>query len=80
MDDMRAHDWIRHHARRRPNKCAIVDYELGSELTYGEMDRQVDNCAAFLLRQHDILPGDRVALLAQNCPEVFVLQAADCWR
>jgi len=76
MDDMRAHDWIRHHARRRPKKCAIVDYELGSELTYGEMDRQVDNCAAFLLRQHDILPGDRVAVLAQNCPEVFVLQAA----
>ena len=76
MDDMRAHDWIRHHARRRPKKCAIVDYELGSELTYGKMDRQVDNCAAYLLRQHDILPGDRVALLTQNCPEVFVLQAA----
>jgi len=76
MSDMRAHDWIRHHARRRPQKCAIVDYETGSELTYGAMDRQVDNCVSFLVRKHNIQAGDRVSLLAQNCPEVFVLQAA----
>ena len=76
MADLRAHDWIRHHARRRPEKCAIVDFESGSKLTYREMDRQADACAAFLHRSHNIMPGDRVALLAQNCPEVFVIQAA----
>ena len=76
MSDLRAHDWIRHHARRRANKCAIVDYETGSDLTYGMMDRQVDNCVAFLVREHNIEVGDRVALLAQNCPKVFVVQAA----
>jgi fatty-acyl-CoA synthase len=76
MTDMRAHDWIRHHARRRPKKAAIVDFESGVELSYREMDRQADACAAFLHRRHNIAPGDRVALLAQNCPEVFVIQAA----
>ena len=76
MSDMRAHDWIRHHARRRPKKAAIVDFESGVELSYREMDRQADACAAFLHRRHNIQPGDRVALLSQNCPEVFVIQAA----
>ncbi len=76
MANYRAHDWIRHHARRRPAKCAIVDFESGSELTYREMDRQADACAAFLHRRHNIPPGDRVALLAQNCPEIFVIQVA----
>lgn len=76
MSELRAHDWIRHHARRRPQKIAIVDYESGSKLTYGAMDKQVDNCAAFLHRLHNVSKGDRVAVLALNCPEIFVIQAA----
>ena len=50
MSELRAHDRIRHHARRRPQKIAIVDYETGSKLTYGAMDKQGDNCVAFLHR------------------------------
>lgn len=73
---MKAHDWISHHGMRRPNAPAIVMCETGAALSYGEMNRQADSCAAFLVREFGIEAGDRVALLAQSCAEVFVLQAA----
>jgi fatty-acyl-CoA synthase len=72
----RAHDWVAHHARRRPDKPAIVDVELGSRLTYAELDRQIEACAAFLAREHGVVAGDRVAILCQNCPQVFVIEFA----
>ncbi|NNM00778.1 MAG: AMP-binding protein [Gammaproteobacteria bacterium] len=76
MPDIRSHDWVRHHARRRPAQHAIVDTTTGAALTYAEMDRQVDSCAAFLARDHGVGAGDRVATLAHNCPEIFIIQAA----
>ena len=76
MTDLRSHDWIRHHACRRPSKIAISDYETGEDLSYKMMDQQVDSCAFLLASKYGVSAGDRVALLAQNCPEVFVIQAA----
>lgn len=73
---MKAHDWISHHGARRPHEPAIVMCETGAALSYGEMNRQADSCAAFLAREHGVEANDRVALLAQSCAEVFVLQAA----
>ena len=72
----RAHDWIKHHARRRPDHVALVDVEAGVELTYAELDRKIDRCAAFLHAEHQVTAGDRVAILCQNCPEVFVIEFA----
>ncbi|HCL93288.1 MAG TPA: hypothetical protein DIC24_01565, partial [Gammaproteobacteria bacterium] len=50
----RAHDWIKHHARRRPDHVALVDVEAGVELTYAELDRKIDRCAAFLDAEHQV--------------------------
>lgn len=72
----RAHDWIRHHARRRPGHKAIIDVELEAELSYAELDRQIDACVELLIREHGIQSGDRVAILCHNCPEVFVIEFA----
>ncbi len=73
---LRIHDWIEHHSRRRPDKAAVVDCETGVETTYNLMHRQANSCAAYLSGKYRIVAGDRVAMLAQNCVEVFIIQAA----
>ena len=70
------HDWIKYHAIRRPSSIALVDYETGYEITYKDLNAQIDSCAVFLKEKYHIAPGDRVATLAQNCVEIFVVQFA----
>ena len=70
------HDWIKYHAIRRPSSIALVDYETGYEITYKDLSAQIDSCAIFLKEKYHIAPGDRVATLAQNCVEIFVVQFA----
>ncbi|GIW41800.1 MAG: long-chain acyl-CoA synthetase [Candidatus Binatia bacterium] len=56
------------HARRRPEKPAIV-FE-GKTLTYGELDRRVNRLAR-ALRRAGVGPGDTVALVLPNGFEWF---------
>lgn len=72
------YDWISHHAGRRPGTLAIHDLQTGRKLTYGELDRRTGQLTAALAAR-GIGKGDRVALLAPNCPEYFELQFA-CGR
>jgi long-chain acyl-CoA synthetase len=53
-------------ARQQPDKVAIVFY--GREISYAELDRQSDRCAA-LLHRHGVRQGDRVAVMLPNCPQ-----------
>ncbi len=76
MSDVRSHDWVRHHARRRPEATAIVDAGSGEKLSYREFDRRVEACTALLLQDYAVQAGDRVATLAHNCAEIFIVQAA----
>jgi fatty-acyl-CoA synthase len=54
-------------ARRYPDKPAIV--YCGSEITYATLKRRVDALAGFLQQRLGVLPGDRVLLASQNCPQ-----------
>ncbi|MEM6532068.1 MAG: long-chain fatty acid--CoA ligase [Myxococcota bacterium] len=75
---MKAYDSIRHHAKRAPNKRAILDLG-GRSLSYSELDQRVDRIAAALNELHGVEAGSRVAILAPNSSEMFVLQFA-CFR
>lgn len=53
-----------------PDKPAIVVAETGAITTYAELDERSTRLAN-LLREHGLRPGDHVAFLADNTPEVY---------
>ncbi|GAB4178468.1 MAG: long-chain fatty acid--CoA ligase [Calditrichia bacterium] len=69
-------DWIKKWAYYFPGKIALKEYETGRALTYGELNRLADATVAILQKEYDISPGDRIAILAENCLEYFVLFSA----
>ncbi|PLC52652.1 AMP-dependent synthetase [Pollutimonas nitritireducens] len=69
MDDIPLHEYLRLHARTTPDKTAIVWY--GYEMSYAELDRLSDNCAAFL-RGLGVRRGEPVALFMQNCCQYII--------
>ncbi|MFW5921039.1 MAG: class I adenylate-forming enzyme family protein [Polyangiales bacterium] len=66
---------LRQPALRTPGRIAIVDAPRGEhvEITYAELDEDARRVAA-ALRARGIVPGERVALVADNC-RAFVA----CW-
>ena len=64
------YDWTAHHAGVRGDKVAIIDLDTGSELSYGELDERAGKLASWMQSQ-GFVKGDRVAILAANCPEIF---------
>jgi len=54
-------------ARRYPDKPAIV--YCGSETPYAKLKYRVDALAGYLQQRLGVLPGDRVLLASQNCPQ-----------
>jgi fatty-acyl-CoA synthase len=69
------YDWSAHQANVRPNDVAIVDLDAEREITYGALDQRAIKLAR-ALQDKGVNKGDRVALLAPNCPEVFELEFA----
>lgn len=63
-------DWLAHRAGVMPGVIALVDDQ--GEHTYAELDQRVDRCAGVLWAA-GVRPGDRVAMLAWNAPEVVEL-------
>ncbi|MDP1909411.1 MAG: AMP-binding protein, partial [Hyphomicrobium sp.] len=59
--------------RRDPGALAIEEGDR--RRSYGELDVRVRRVAS-LLRQHNVLHGDRIALLSENCGEYLELQLA----
>lgn len=55
--------------RADPTACAMV-YE-GKRITYGEMNERVNRFAHLLGDEAGVRPGDRVAYLLPNCPELM---------
>ena len=72
---VRYYDWTAHHSYMRGDSVAISDLDTGVELTYKELDRRA-SCIASWMQQKGIVKGDRVAILAPNCPETFELAFA----
>lgn len=63
-------DWLSHRAGVMPRVIALVDDQ--GDHTYAELDKRVDRVAAALWSD-GVKPGDRVAMLAWNGPEVVEL-------
>src|SRR3954471_11643394 len=64
-------DYVSEHARSSPKRPALLF--KGATVTYGELDRLSDACAAGLALL-GIRRGDRVGLLLPNCPQFFIAQ------
>jgi long-chain acyl-CoA synthetase len=71
MDDAGSNllrDWIERAARTNPNKSWVISAEDGRSVSYRQLLDTVGQFATFL-RERDISPNDRVALLANNSIE-----------
>ena len=67
-----ATDWLDKRARLTPCRIALIDNTTGSQTTYAEWNRRV-NQAANYLRSLGVNKGDRVAVYASNKPEYLDL-------
>jgi long-chain acyl-CoA synthetase len=63
------HEYLREHARRTPDKPALVWY--GRRISYAELDDLSDRFAQSL-RDRGIGQGDVVALFLHNCPQYLI--------
>lgn len=61
-------EFIRGHARARPNAIALVDAATGRSYTYGALDHLIGRFAAGLAAQ-GFKPGDTLLMFAPNLPE-----------
>src|SRR3954453_15109554 len=64
-------DYVSEHARSSPTRPALLF--KGATVTYGELDRLSDACAAGLASL-GISRGARVGLVLPNCPQFFIAQ------
>ncbi|CCD92465.1 putative O-succinylbenzoate--CoA ligase [Bradyrhizobium sp. ORS 375] len=76
---VRYYDWIAHHARRTPDKTAMVDLGSGRRFSYAEFDARVARLAGHLRDACSVGKGDRVAVLALNATDTLEVQFA-CFR
>ena len=72
---MKYYDWTAHHAYSQPDKVAIVDLHTGREFSYAALDERASRLADWLQKQ-GVVKGDRIAVLALNCPEFMELEFA----
>jgi fatty-acyl-CoA synthase len=72
---MKYFDWTAHHAYSQPDKVAIVDLHTGREFSYAELNERAARLADWL-RKQGVVKGDRIAVLALNCPEFMELEFA----
>ncbi|GAA4513906.1 acyl-CoA synthetase [Brevibacterium yomogidense] len=62
--------WTGIHALRSRDRIALIDGDTGEQTTFGELERRT-NAAARHLRAQGVRPGDRVALLTLNSPQML---------
>ncbi len=75
------HSWLhtlRSHRDAHPDKLALVDLARDASITWGQIYETASRLAHYLM-QHDVRPGDRVALLAGECMEKLIIHAG-LWR
>jgi fatty-acyl-CoA synthase len=68
-------DFVRLHARGRPDSVSLADAGSGRALSYEVLDRTVDR-AVTALRSLGVEPGSRIAALSRNSIELVVLHLA----
>ncbi len=63
-------------ARIQPGRLALQDMGSGLRLTWLDLDRRIDRCAALLEAALGEPEGERVALLGRNCADLLVIHFA----
>ena len=69
------YDWVEYQSNFRPKKIAIKEISNGRETSYYELNQRSKSLAGWL-QNKGLKKGDRVAILAHNCAEVFELEFA----
>tara|TARA_B100001029_G_scaffold21189_2_gene14116 strand:+ start:5356 stop:6897 length:1542 start_codon:yes stop_codon:yes gene_type:complete len=69
------YDWAEYQAHTRPNKVAIKETANDCQTTYHQLNERSSRLASWLQKK-GLNKGDRVAILANNCKEVFELEFA----
>jgi fatty-acyl-CoA synthase len=72
---LRTPDFVRLHARGRPDAAALIDAGSDRRFSYRELDHAVA-AAVTMLRGFGVERGGRVAMLSRNSPELVILQLA----
>ncbi len=63
--------WVARHADATPNKTAL-NFE-GESLSYSALHGRICGASRVLQSQYGVGPGDRVAFLGANCPDLLIL-------
>jgi fatty-acyl-CoA synthase len=74
-----ARDIVGHYGHVRARNVALINGDTGFSITWAQLDQQVGRLASALRNEFGIGHGDRVGLIADSEPKVFVLQYA-CMR
>jgi fatty-acyl-CoA synthase len=66
-------DWAAKWAVYSPGREAFKEYETGRVWTYGQINRLANQLAHHFTSDRGLRPGDRIAILAENCLEYILL-------
>ncbi|MCS6904627.1 MAG: o-succinylbenzoate--CoA ligase [Bacteroidia bacterium] len=69
-------DWLEKWTFYSPHKVAVADWDTQKKYTYQMLNRLAKQAAALLINEYHVLPQDRVALIAENSVEHFILMSA----
>lgn len=69
-------DWIARWAFYFPQKIALKEFETQRQLSYSQLNKLANFAAQYLKQTFSLQKGDRLAVLAENCLEYFVLFSA----
>jgi fatty-acyl-CoA synthase len=62
-------DWLEKRSILSPDKDALIDFTTGRRFTYRQFNQRANRLANGLREKWGIKKGDRIAILAKNCPE-----------
>jgi fatty-acyl-CoA synthase len=69
-------DWFEKWAFYSPNKVAIADWDTQKKYTYRALNQLAEQAAYVLATAYNVQLSDRVALIAENSVEHFILMSA----
>jgi len=67
------YDWLSKWSEYAEDKIAVLEYETGRKFSYGQLNRIASVLSEKLTTEYHLTKGDRLALLAENCLEHFIL-------
>lgn len=69
-------DWMAKWAVYAPDKIALKEYETGNTLSYFQLNRLGNKLSFYLTDDLNLVKGDRIAFVAENCLEYLLFFVA----